>query len=58
MTTEPGVETAPTYARILRGYGPLVVLIVLFALMAVLLPTTPARPRPPCRWAPSTRRDR
>jgi hypothetical protein len=46
MKTEDRIEDASpdvaqsSFARILRGYGPLVAFIVLFALMAVLLPST------------------
>src|SRR5206468_1931722 len=35
-----GADLTPRFARVLRGYGPLVAFVVLFALMAFLLPTT------------------
>jgi hypothetical protein len=38
---ETGAETeGPSLARVLRGYGPLVAFVVLFALMAAFLPST------------------
>jgi hypothetical protein len=37
---EHSSELKPTFARVLRGYGPLVAFAVLFAMMAILLPTT------------------
>jgi len=41
MDATPSLDPAvrPAFARVLRGYGPLVAFAVLFAMMAVLLPT-------------------